>query len=213
MDSLLDITALCTDLKCSELAKTIKRRVTVVTLLPKVPHTVTGFIILCQTGWHENERRQGTDVSTSIFCNTPHQPGNFPAKSSQLSSFISVTGGEIKWTILWFKIVLQLGFFQNKRSFYGLTFKNNISLSFCWIISTESSNCLKSFHVLINNSSSCMNAAGCCCLSWFMQPREEHLLMCSCDSRRKRRHFCLAGPYHRQLNTWLFGVEHTSRFY
>lgn len=58
-----------------------------------------------------------------------------------------------------------------------------------------------------------MNTAECCCLSWFVQLGEEHLLMCLYGRWRKRRHLCLASPCHRQLNTWLFGLEHTSKFY
>lgn len=57
MDPLLHMTVRCAGLNCSELAETVKRRVSVVTPLPRVPHTVTGFIIFCQTGWHGNKRR------------------------------------------------------------------------------------------------------------------------------------------------------------
>lgn len=76
MDPLLHITVQCAGLNCSELAEAIKHRVTVVTPLPSVPHTMTGFIIFCQTGWHENERRPSAIMfffSTSGFCNNPHK--------------------------------------------------------------------------------------------------------------------------------------------
>lgn len=47
----------CTVCDYSKLAEIIKCRVTVVTQLPNIPHTMTGFIIFSQTGWHENERK------------------------------------------------------------------------------------------------------------------------------------------------------------
>lgn len=132
----------------------------------------------------ENERRPSAIrfFSASWFCNNPQK---------------------------WSKITLIVS--SQKNGLPTLTFKSNISLSLCWIISTDSSNCLQSLQILINNSGSCMNAAGCCFLSWFIQPGKKKGVHVT--GGEKEVHLCFAGPYHRQLNTWLFGVEHTSRFY
>lgn len=70
IDPLLHTTVRCAGLNFSELAETMKRRVTAVTLLPNVPHTMTGFIIFArQGGMRMKETERNYVFSPSCFCN------------------------------------------------------------------------------------------------------------------------------------------------
>lgn len=139
MDPLLHITVWCTGLNSWELAEPTKRSITVGTRSPNVPHTVTGFIIFCQTGWHENERRPSTIVFSTpgfffLIKLTNDQTGHFlkdnPISTERFYSNNRRCRLQEHWGS---KQSCNLGSFQ-------ISCLSSIWLSLCWIISTESSN-------------------------------------------------------------------------
>lgn len=102
MDPLLHITVWCAGLNCSELAETIKHSITVGTRSHDVPHTVTGFIIFCQTGraWQWKNCFGFFLPQVFVISLTNEQTGHFffwkmfsKAILSLLSSFLAITGG------------------------------------------------------------------------------------------------------------------------
>lgn len=138
----------------SKLPEIIRCRVTVVTQVPNMPHTMTGFLMVSQTGWHETQRKPNAIVF--FWPCSPDQTGIFLKDNTITSETFYIQQQDVQRT------VLQL------YQYFIMTLLNHQQ----WIIRLS----LQSLHIPINGFTSCMNAAGCWFTSWFIPPGKRHLV-------------------------------------